>query len=138
MPWANSGKNRRNYLNKKIGCVRYRTNLMDTKRSFQMITMFFAQTENKERNIIFLQNNFTWHSSTYAGTFWCCVFFWNQNKITMNTILTQAQLDDLYKDSPEEYQFEWQYLNNQWLPLNNSWSFCWIFSFSQQLVGLYR
>lgn len=30
----------------------------------------------------------------------------------MNTILTQEQLDNLYKDSPEEYQFEWQYFNN--------------------------
>jgi hypothetical protein len=25
----------------------------------------------------------------------------------------QQELDDLYKDSPDNYQFAWQYLNNQ-------------------------
>ena len=28
-------------------------------------------------------------------------------------MFSQEELDNLYKDSPEEYQFEWQYLNNQ-------------------------
>lgn len=26
---------------------------------------------------------------------------------------SQQELDDLYKDSPDNYQFAWQYLNNQ-------------------------
>lgn len=25
----------------------------------------------------------------------------------------QQELDDLYKDSPDNYQYSWQYLNNQ-------------------------
>ena len=29
------------------------------------------------------------------------------------TTFSQEQLDNLYKDSPEEYQFEWQYFNNK-------------------------
>jgi len=38
-------------------------------------------------------------------------------------MLTEEQTEELYKDSPDDYEFDWQYRNNNWQNVMTKWQY---------------